>query len=90
MWCTMSELPTIPTAPAKVIDLAGTTERACAGCDGVAEFYVIVDNVSANQRLGTDLSPDEWPVNEMLCSECFRECPRVQDWSELPGVNPDE
>lgn len=80
------DLPTLPTDPT-VIDLAGATERTCAGCGGVAEFYVLVTNVAANERLGTDLRPDEWVVNAMLCRECFREAPRVDDWSELLEAN---
>jgi len=82
----MSDLPTLPTDPT-VIDLQGTTERACAGCGGVADSYVFVTNVEANKRLGTDLRPDEWVVNAMLCTECFREAPRVSNWSELLEAN---
>lgn len=81
---TDEDLPTLPTE-LRVIELSdATTGRSCAGCGADADFYAIVTDAMANERLGTDLAHDEWPVNAMLCRSCFGECPRVASWDDLP------
>lgn len=81
-----SDLPTLPTDP-KVIELTeNNAPRTCNVCGDDADFYVIVTNGMANRRVGTDLQPDEWPVNDYLCRECFADAPRVTSWEDLPKV----
>lgn len=80
----MSELPSLPTDP-KVIRLSErSAPRTCKVCSADADFYVFVTNDMANERLGTDLGPSDWPVNAFLCVDCFSDAPRVEEWSDLP------
>jgi len=80
----VADLPTIPPDP-KVIELGEyNAPRTCRPCGADAEFYIIVTNEMYNQREGTDLGPDQWPVNSFLCRDCFADAPRVKDWSALP------
>lgn len=81
---TTDGLPTLPTELRVIEFTDSTTPRSCVGCGAEADFYAIVTDEMANERLGTDLDRDEWPVNEMLCRSCFGECPRVGSWSDLP------
>lgn len=81
-----SDLPTLPTDP-KVMELTENhAPKTCNVCGDDADYYVIVTNEMANDRLGTDLNWDEWPVNAYLCREHFSEAPRVTSWEDLPTV----
>lgn len=81
----MSDLPTLPTE-LTVIDITDATERPCAGCGDAADVYALLTDEAVNERLGTSLAPDEWPVNAYLCRGCFGEADRVSSWEDLDGV----
>lgn len=83
---TNDETPLLPTDP-KVVELTErNTTRGCVACDDGADFYVFVTDEMVEAHTGDDHPPDEWPVNAMLCRECFTDAPRTQDWRELPRV----
>lgn len=80
------ELPTLPTDP-KVMEITDShAPKTCNVCGDDADFYVIVTNTMVNDRVGTDLGYDEWPVNDYLCKGCFADAPRVKSWEDLPTV----
>jgi hypothetical protein len=82
-------LPTLPTQ-LTVIELnENHSGRSCTGCGARAELYCLVTNERANDALGADLPADAWPVNAMLCRDCFRMAPRVGSLADHPDV-PDD
>jgi hypothetical protein len=64
-----------------------TTERSCVGCGDAADFYLIVTDETVREEAGVELGAGEWPVNAMLCRECFADAPRVEEIGDLPGVD---
>lgn len=62
--------------------------RACGTCGEPAEFYVFVTGGMAAERMGIEQSFGNWPLNEMLCRDCFREADRVGSLEELMEPNP--
>lgn len=77
------ELPLVPTDPTVIHLSEYNAPRTCDVCNGDADFYVIVTNEAANDRLDVDLACDEWPVNSFLCADDFKEAPRAEDWEAL-------
>lgn len=77
------ELPTLPTR-LTVIDFTDNhAPRTCQACGDGADHYCLVTHEEANDRLGTDLGPDEAPVNAMLCTSCFRQAPRASGLGDI-------
>lgn len=79
-------LPTLVTDPTVVRLGERNAPRSCSVCGGDAAFYVFVTDREASRRLGTGLSPDEWPINAFLCREDFAAAPRVESLAEHPAV----
>ena len=79
----MSASVSVPTDP-YVIELSeNNAPRTCSGCDGDAEFYLIITDEAAEERLGREFDNGEWLLNKFLCRECFADAERVQSWEEL-------